>query len=147
MFANDGNVADFAVALAELVMCETDGAGVVSRLGLLEGAAMKRNRPGLIPSRGREPTVKTPERRELTGRDSIAECIRRTTECRRSLIEVVLKQPGLGERRADRQLVVAGQGRRTECRRQQLRGLGAATALERRTGSSDERLDGGGRHG
>ncbi len=67
VLADDGDVADLAVALAELVVREADGARVVRHLGLLQRAAVQRDGARLIAARRREAAVQPPERRERRG--------------------------------------------------------------------------------
>ena len=110
VFADDGRVADLAVAVAELVVGEADGAGIVASLGLFQRAAVKRDRARLIAAGRGEAAVQTPERGEAAG----ATVSRNVSGVRPSavaaLIEVVLQQPRFGEHRPDGELVLAGQG-------------------------------------
>ena len=62
VLAHDRDVADLAVALAELVVGEADGARVVRDLGLLQRAAVQRDGARLIAARRREAAVQPPER-------------------------------------------------------------------------------------
>ena len=108
VLAHDRHVAHLAIALAELVVGEADGARVVRRFRLLQRAAVQRDRARLIAARRRQPAVQPPERRETTGRDGVAKRVGRPSKCSGRLIEVVLKQPRFGERRSDSELVLAG---------------------------------------
>ena len=143
VLADDRGVADLAVALAELVVGEADGARVVRGLGVLQRAAVERDGARLIAARRGEAAVQPPERRQPAGGNRVAEGVGRPAERRRRLIEVVLQQPRLGERRADGELVFARQRRRAQRGRQQLRGFGAAAAFERGAGAREKRLQGG----
>ena len=109
VLADDGRVADLPVALRQLEMGEADGARVVRGLGVLQPSAVERDRARLIAARGGEPPVQAPERREPRGGNRVAERVRRSAERRRGLIEIVLQQPGFGERRPDGELVLARQ--------------------------------------
>ena len=62
VLADDRDVADLAVALAELVVGEADGARVVRGLRVLQRAAVQRDGARLIAARRREPAVQPPER-------------------------------------------------------------------------------------
>ena len=86
--------------------------------------------------------MQAPQRREPSGRDGFAEGVRRPAEDDRSLIEVILEQPRFGEQRAEREFVLARQGRGAQRRTEQLRRVGTATPLERRLGAREQRLQG-----
>ena len=64
VLAHDGDVADLAVALAELVVGQADAARIVGDLGLLQRAAVQRDRARLIAARRRQPAVQPPQRRQ-----------------------------------------------------------------------------------
>ena len=135
VLAHDRDVADLAVALAELVVGEADGARVVRGFRVLQRAAVQGDGARLIAARRREAAVQPPERRQPAGGDGVAEGVGRAAERAGRLIEIVLQQPRFGQRRADGELVVARQRRRAQGGREQLRGFGAAAALERRAGA------------
>ena len=122
-------------------------ARVVGGLGLLQRAAVQRDGARLIAARGRQPAVQPPERGQAAGRDGVAEGVGRPAERGGGLVEIVLQQPRFGERRAQRQLVVARQRRRSQRGREHLRRFGAAAALERGAGAREQRLQRGRRHG
>ena len=61
VLADDGGVADVAVAEAELVVGEADGAGVVGALGLLQRAAEKGDAARGFPLGDRQLAVKAPQ--------------------------------------------------------------------------------------
>ena len=117
VLADDRDVADLAVALAELVVGEPDGARVVRGLGLLQRAAVHGDRARLVAAGRGQPAVQPPQRRQPARRDGVAEGVGRAAERGRRLVEVVLQQPRLGERGADGELVVARQAARAERRR------------------------------
>src|SRR5712691_12209061 len=79
MFSDDDDVADLAVTLAELVVRQTDRARVVGGVGLLQGAAVERNRPRLIAARRGQPPMQTPERGKAARGDGVAEGDRKST--------------------------------------------------------------------
>jgi hypothetical protein len=133
MLADDGRVAYLPVALRQLEAGEADGARVVSRLGVLQPSAVERDRTRLIAARRREPSVEAPECREASGGNRVAECVGRSAEGRRGLIEVVLQQPGFSKRRSDGELVFAWQPGRAESRCKQLCRFRTSAAFERRT--------------
>ena len=142
VFADDGDVAYLPIAVAELVMGEADGAGVVRDLGVLQGAAVQRNRARLIAARRRQTAVQPPQRGQAPGRDRLTDHVGRTAERRGGFVEIVLQQPGLGEHRANGELVIARQRRGAECRREDLSGRCSMSALERRSCPCEKCLDG-----
>ena len=131
VLADDGDVADLAVALAELVVGEADRQRVVGDLGLAQRAAVQGDRARLVAAREGDAAVEAPERGEPPVRDRVAESVGRAAEHRRGLLEIVLEEARLGERAAERELVLAAQGRRAEGRCQQLGGFGTHAAFER----------------
>ena len=141
VLADNGHIADLAIAVAELVVGETDGARVVSDVGLLQGPAVKRDRAGLIALRRGQTAVEAPERRDPSGRNGFADRVRSTAERGGRLIEIVLQQPCLGEHRPKRELVVARQGRGTQCGGEHLGRICSASAFERRTCACEQCLD------
>ncbi len=109
VLADDGDVADLAIALAELVVREPDAARVVGRVGLFQRAAVHRDRARLIAARRRETAVQPPQRRQARRWNGVAEGVGRAAEGGRGLIEVVLEQRCLGEHRPQRKFVVSRQ--------------------------------------
>ena len=109
VLAHGRRVADVPVALAELVVRESDAARIVGQLGLLQRAALQRDRARLIAAHVRQPPVQPPQRREAARRNGFAKRVGRPAERGGGLIEIVLKKPGLGEHRPQGQLVVASQ--------------------------------------
>src|SRR6185369_15049434 len=73
VLAHDRDVADLAVAAAQLVMREADGARLVGAFGLLQRAALEGDGPRLVAARPGEAAVQPPERREAAGGDGLAE--------------------------------------------------------------------------
>ncbi len=131
VLADDRDVANLAVALSELVVCQADRAGVVRGLRVLQRSAVEGNRPRLIAARRRQPTVQAPESGEGPGRNRVAETVRRAAQRGGCLVEVVLQQPGFSQRGADCQFGVAGQRRRAEHGREHLRRFRSAASFER----------------
>ena len=146
VLADDGGVADLPVALPELVVREPDAARIVRGFRLLQRAAVHRDRARLIAARRGEASVQPPQRRQAARRHGVAEGVGRPAERVRRLIQIVLQQRRFGEHRAERELLVAVQRRRAQRRREHLRRLGAAAALERGAGAHEQRLDGGRGH-
>ncbi len=109
VLADDRDVPDLAVALAELVVREPDGAGFVRGFSLLQRPAVHGDRARLIAASGGQPAMEPPERGQTARRDRVAKRIRRPPQRGRRLIEVVLEQPRLCQRRAHGELVVAHQ--------------------------------------
>ena len=67
VLSDDGDVADLAVTLTEFVVSETDGAGIVRDLGVLQRASVQRDGARLIAPGPRQPAVQPPQRRETRG--------------------------------------------------------------------------------
>ena len=147
VLADDRDVADFRVALAELVVGEADRARVVRDLGLLERAAVMRDGARLIAAGGGDAAVQPPERRQAAGWERLAERVGRPAERRAGLIEIVLQQPRLGQHRSHGELVVARQRRRAQRGCEHLRGVRPAAAIERGAGAREQRLQRWGGHG
>ena len=146
VLAHDRDVADLAIALAELVVGEADAARVVRRFRLLQRAAVHARWRAIdrrAPTRAGRAAATASD--EAARRDGVAEGVGRAAERAGGLIEVVLEQRGLGEHRPHRQLFVARQ-RRAQRGREHLRRFGAAAALERRAGAHQQRLQGRRRH-
>ena len=109
VLADDRDVADLAIALAQLVVRETDATRVVGRVGLFQGAAVHCDRTRLIAARRRKAAVQPPQGCQAPGRNGVAERIGWAAERGRGLIEVVLEQRRLGHHRPQGELVVARQ--------------------------------------
>ena len=142
VLADDGDVPDLAVALSQLVMCKADGTGIVGELGLLQRAGLEPDRPRLIAARRREAAVQPPERREPSGGHGFAQRVGCASKRRGRLVEIVLKQPRLGEHRSHRELVFARQRAGAERGRQHLRRRCALTAFENGGGAREQCTDG-----
>ena len=140
VLAHGRGVADVAVTLAELVVRQADAAGVVRQFGLFQRAAVQRDRARLIAAHVRQPAVQPPQGRQAARRHGFAKRVGRAAEGGGGLIEIVLQEPGFGEHRPQRQLVVARQGGGFEDRGQHLRSLGATAAIERGAGAREHGL-------
>ena len=121
VLTDDRDIADLAIALAQLVVSEADRARVVSGFRLLQRAAVQGDGARLIAARRRQAAVQTPERGEVAGRDRVAETVRRAAQGGSGLIEIILQQTRFGQRGADRQFGVARQRRRAKHGREHLR--------------------------
>jgi hypothetical protein len=121
-------------------MGKADGSRVVGGLGLLQRAAVMRDCTRLVSASGSQTTVEAPECGQAAGRHGFAKGIRRTAKGAGGLVEVILKQPGLRERRPNREFVLAGQRRGSHDWHEQLRRLGSTAPLERGPGTSQKRL-------
>ena len=139
VLADDGHVADLAIALTEIEMGEADGAGVVRHFRLLECAVVESDGPRLFAARERDPAVQAPQVGMQRLRQIIA--IRGAAKGRSGLCKIALQEVRFSKHDANTQLVFARQrGRRSQQRRKQFdRGSGLA-AFERRGGSGDDRL-------
>ena len=108
VLADDRHFADLAVAEAQLVVGEPDGARVVRTLGLLSALVRKAMpRDGSPRADARRPCIR--QRSRQTARLQPLPPLRRPAQRFRRLADVVLKQPGLGQRAADLDLFVAVQ--------------------------------------
>ena len=131
MIPHRGGVTDLLVAAGELEVRQADGARFASELPLPQRPAVQGDRAGLFASRRGDPAVQPPEVCGERGRDGLPERIRGTAQNRTGLSDVVLEEPGLRQRAADRQLVFAGDGGRSERLGEILRGLGRVSTLQR----------------
>ncbi len=147
LLPHDRRVADLAIAHAEFVVGEADGAGVYGELGLLEGAAKQRDRARLVAAQRGQAAVQPPQRGEPGGRDALAEHVRGTPEHSGSLVHVVAQQPRLGHGAARRQFVVAADPGRGERLRESVERVGASSALERSSGAGHRGVEWLGGHG
>ena len=105
VLADDRRVADLLVAVAELVVGEADGFGIVRLFGMTQRAAEQRDRAGLVAFRKRDAAMKPPERRKQRGRKVVAGRIRWPSQDRRR--PAPHRRPSARPRRA----CIAGQAR------------------------------------
>ena len=105
---DDRGVADLPIAQTELVVGKPDRQRVVGALGLAHGFGQEGNSARRLAAGRREPAVHAPQMGEV-GRIEPFVRFRRGTERLRRLPDIVLKQPGFGERAANLDLVRAWQ--------------------------------------
>ena len=146
VLSNDARVADLLVTERQLVMGESDGAGLVRELSMLQGTGMQRDGARLFAAREGDPAMQPPQRRQLRVWNRIPQRIGRPSEYRGGLHEIVLEEPGFGQRGADRELVFARERTRPEAGRQQVGRFGPAAAIEGRVCAAERRLHRRGRH-
>jgi hypothetical protein len=106
VLADDGGVADLAVAETQLVVCEADGARIVGALGLRERLRQKRDATRRLSACGRQAAVHPPKLREASRLEPFAR-FGRTAKRLGGLAQIILEEPRLGERAADLDLFVA----------------------------------------
>ncbi len=147
LFPDDGRVADLAVADAELVVGQADGAGIEREFRLLEGASEERDAARLIAAERREPAVQAPEPGQPRRRDAFAQHVWRAAEHGGRLVHVVPEEPGLGHRTARGQFVVSTEARCRERLGERVERLGAPTVLQRGGGAGHRGLERLGGHG
>ncbi len=107
VFAHDGKVADAPVGERQFVVRQADGAGVVRRLGEFQGSGEQSDGTRLVAPRRGDAAVHPPERRQPRRLDRFAQRVGRPAESGAGLVDIVLEQPSVGQRAADRQFVVA----------------------------------------
>jgi hypothetical protein len=129
VFTDDGDVADLAVAQAELVVGQADGAGIVRALGLFQRLGQEGDAARRLAARNCQPAVHAPQVRKPNRIHALASLGRRAEGLGR-LPKVVFEQPGLGQRTPDVDLVIARQARLPERAQQERRGFGAVPLLE-----------------
>ena len=132
VLADDGHVADLPVAEPELVVGEPDGARIVRALGLLQRLRQERDAARRLAARHGQPAVHAPQVRQ-PGRVEPLPPLRRIAQRLGRLPDVVLQQPGLGQRAADLGLLVAVAAGLFQCADEEGGGLRAVPVLERCT--------------
>ena len=108
-------VADLPVAEAELVVGEADRPRIVRALGLLQRLGEERDAARGLAARDGQPAVHAPEVGQPRGIEPLA-LLGRSSERLGRLPQVVLEQPGFGERTPDLDLIVAPQARAASAR-------------------------------
>ena len=101
---------------------------------------MERDRARLFASRERQPAVQTPQCRQPGVADWLADG-GWSAQGGSRLRQIVLKQPGFRQRRADRDFVFARQRSGAEHRAEQFGSLGPASPFEGGVSPCDRRLD------
>ena len=129
VLADDGGVPDLPVAEPQLVVGEADRPRVVRPLGLADRLGQEGDAARRLATRGGQPAVHPPQPRQL-GRLQPLPGFRRSAQCVSRLPDVVLKEPGLGERAANLNLLVAGQSGALQQPREQRRRLGALAPVQ-----------------
>ena len=109
VLADDRRVADLPVAEAELVVGEADRARVVRALRLLQRAGQERDAARRLAARDRQLAVQPPELRQ-PGRVEPLALFGRIAQRFGRLTDVVLQEPGLGQRAANLQTARRGAG-------------------------------------
>jgi hypothetical protein len=130
VLADDGGVADVVVADGELVMHESDGAGLVRAFGRCKGLAEQGDAARRFTACSRKPAVHSPDVGETRRLQAFAR-FRRPTEGFGRLPDVILEEVGLGQRASDLNLLVTGQPGAAESAGEQRRGVSATTLSER----------------
>jgi hypothetical protein len=131
MFANDAGITDLVVADRQFVVGEPDGSRFVRELRVFQGAGMKSDRSRLFATRKRDSAVKTPESGQASVGNPILQRIWWSPQCGCGLNQVVLEQPGLGQRRPYEELVFPIERLRPKEWVKEGRRLRTASALER----------------
>jgi hypothetical protein len=90
--------------------------------------------------------MQPPESGEPGRGNRVAECIRGASEHCRRLVEVVLQEPRLSERGADREVVFPGEDGRTQEGCEDLHGLRTTTPFECAARAREQGVQGGGSH-
>src|SRR5690349_80911 len=142
MVANNAGVADLFVTKRELVVGETNGARVVGELRVFQRPHVQRNRARLFAAGKGQTAVQAPEGCQAGVGEWFADGVRRASQRRRGLRQVVLQQPGGGQPRPNGRLVVFVEGAGAQQRREQLRGFGAAPTVEGDVRAAEGRLRG-----
>src|SRR5688572_27325646 len=131
MFADDAGVADLLVAERQLVMREADGARFVRKLGVLQSANVKSDGARLLAAGEGDSSVEPPQGRKLRVGDLVAQRVRRPAQRGCSLNQVILKQPGLGQRGAGQQFVFPVYRAGPDDWQENLRGFRTAAPFQR----------------
>ena len=130
VLANNGDVADLAVAQTQLVVRKANGPGVVRPLRLLEGLAEEGDSAGRLAVGDREAAVHAPDIRE-PGRVQTLAPLWRWAQGLGGAARVVLQQPGIRQGTPHLDLVVAPQPRLLQRPGQPRGRIGAVPVLER----------------
>ena len=108
VFADDGHVADLAVALAEIEVREADGARIVRDLRLFQGAVVQRDRARLLAAGKGDAAVQSPEIRVQHLRQVFAKRIRRSAKHRSGLCKIPLQEVRFSQHDPNTELVFLG---------------------------------------
>jgi len=105
MVGHRPEIADQLVAAGELEVGKTDGAEIVRDFGLFQRPSLEGDGARLIAARRREPAMQPPEVRKNGWSDRFTQRVRRASERRAGLGQVVLQQPRFGQDGTKRELV------------------------------------------
>jgi hypothetical protein len=131
VLTNDGAVANLAVAEGELVVGETDGAGIVGAFGEPQGLGQEGHAPGRFPLCGGDPPMHAPEIGKASRVRTLAG-VGRPPQGLARLPEVILEKPRLRQRTPEPDLVITLEARLPQGTHQQGRGLGPMPLLQSR---------------
>ena len=109
MLADDGHVADLAIALAEIKMREADGARVVRDLRLLQRAAVKRDGARLFAAGEGDAAVQPPQIGVQHWRQAFANGVGRAAEDGAGLCKIALQEVRFGQHDPHAQFIVPRQ--------------------------------------
>ncbi len=137
VLADDAGVADLAIAEAQFEVREANRAGIVSALGGLEGLGEEGDAAGRFAAGSGEAAVHPPEVREARGIEAFPG-FGRSPQGLGGLTDVVLQQPGLGERAPHLHLLFALEPRPLERAHKEGRRIRAPPLLERPNGLTVE---------
>jgi hypothetical protein len=118
----------------------------MGELGELERPGLERNRARLFAAFEGEPAVQAPQGREPGVWEGFLRHVGRAAQGRRRQRQIIEQQIGFGDAHPHRELIVAGQRAGTVMGQQDLDGIRATAALERRRGACKSSLDRGSRH-
>jgi hypothetical protein len=130
VLSDDGRVADLAVAQAQLVMGKPDRAGVMRPFGGRQGFREQGDPARRLAACGGEPTVHPPAVGEFGGVQPLAR-LGGTPDGLGGLTQIVLQEPGFGQRAPDLDVFLARQPGPLQRPQQQVDGLGPAPLFER----------------
>ena len=147
VLADDARVAHALVAHGQFVVGQANQPRIVRQLGVLERPRVQRDGARLLAALEGQASVQAPQRREPRVRQRFLGDVGRTPERGGRLRQVVLQQVGLGDSRAHRELVVAGERAGPVVGQQDLDRVGAPAAFEGRCRPGERGLDRGGGHG
>jgi len=128
VIADDRAVADLAVAEPELIVGETDGAGIVRAFSLFQRAGEEGDASGRLAPCDRELAVQPPQLRQAGRVQPLA--FRWMAERLGGLPEVVLEQPRFRQRTAELERLVTAEAWRLQNANEQRRGVCSMTLLK-----------------
>ena len=108
---------------------------------------MQRDRARLLAPGMGNTTVQSPQRRKLCIGDALLQGVRRPAQCGGGLLQVVLKEPGFGQRAANCEFILAIQRARPQQGNQMGDGVGTPPTLQCRIRPGEGGVECWGRHG